>query len=259
MKTHLHFYCLSSTNTYLKDLVSKHPAHQLQEFLPPFFAVTADMQEEGRGRQNKKWESEPGKNLLVSLLLYPDMPPSKQFAVCQYVSIAIADLLTNTFSIPDVYIKWPNDIYIGHKKIVGILIEHFIRGESINYSIAGIGMNINQTIFPTFLPNITSLSLETGQEYDPIACMKELIKQMKQTEKLSESCLKTRYEDYLYKKGEFSDFIVPAVSNNPVSLNITGVSETGLLQLLDENNILHCYAFNEIIYCPAIGNLNSEK
>jgi BirA family biotin operon repressor/biotin-[acetyl-CoA-carboxylase] ligase len=247
MDTHIHFQRLSSTNAYLKDLVKKY-AEKLQNFLPPYFAVTADEQDAGRGQQEKKWESEAGKNLLLSLLLYSNILPVKQFIICQYISVATAEFIKETFPISNVYIKWSNDIYIGDKKVAGILIEHFIRGESINYTIAGIGMNINQTVFQSYLPNATSLCLETGQEYDPIACMKSIIEKIKETEKLPTTELKARYSDYLYKKDVFADFIVPKISKDPISLKIKGVNELGLLELLDKNNHLHCCAFNEIVY-----------
>ena len=248
MENHLHFQRLDSTSNYLKDLAGKYPAGELQNVLPQYFAVTSDEQESGRGQQGKKWESESGKNLLASFLLYPSVKPTKQFTVCQYVSMGIAEFIKETFDIPNVHIKWSNDIYIGYKKAAGILIEHFICGESINYTIAGIGMNINQTVFPSYLPNPTSICLETGQEYDPIICMKNLIEKIKQTEKLPDAELKARYTAYLYKKDVFSDFIVPKISNTPLSLKIKGVNESGLLELLDKNNTLHRYAFNEITY-----------
>jgi len=162
MKTHLHFQRLSSTNTYLIDLVSKQTAF----FFPPYFAISTDKQDAGRGQQGKKWESEPKKNLLTSLLLYPNIPAKKQFIICQYISVAIANFIKDLCTISNVYIKWPNDIYIGDKKIAGILIEHFIRGEFINYTIAGIGLNVNQRIFPSSLPNATSLYIETKQKYN---------------------------------------------------------------------------------------------
>lgn len=248
MEIHLHFQRLGSTSNYLKDLVEKYPAEGLQNILPQYFAVTACEQEAGRGQQGKKWESEAEKNLLASFLLYPSVHPTKQFTVCQYISVGIAEFIKEIFAIQNVYIKWSNDIYVGDKKVAGILIEHFIRGESINYTIAGIGMNINQTVFPPHLPNPTSLCLETGQEYDPIFCMKNLIEKIKQTEKLPDADLKARYTAYLYKKDVFSNFLVPKISDTPLSLKIIGVNELGLLDLLDKNNTPHRYAFNEIVY-----------
>jgi BirA family biotin operon repressor/biotin-[acetyl-CoA-carboxylase] ligase len=236
----------------MRELVGKYPANQIRDLFPSFFAVTADEQEDGHGRQGKKWESETGKNLLLSLLLYPKVSPSKQFNICQYVSIAVSEHIRDTFSIPNVYIKWPNDIYIRNKKIAGILIEHFICGESINYSIVGIGMNINQKIFPSTLSQTTSLCLETGKEQDIMICMENIIERIKQMEELSDTVLKTRYEQRLYRKGEFAHFVLPAVSDTPILLQITGVDGTGRLQLIDKNNTRYSCAFNEIIYCPSV-------
>jgi BirA family biotin operon repressor/biotin-[acetyl-CoA-carboxylase] ligase len=250
MKTHLHLQCTSSTNTYLKELVEKYSADILPRFYPPFFAVTADQQEEGHGREGKKWESEAGKNLLLSLLLYPRIHPSNQFYVCQYVSMGILVLLRDWFAIPNVCIKWPNDIYAGDKKIAGILIEHFIQGETLNYSIVGIGLNINQRFFPDTLPNPTSLFLETGQEYDISICRKKLVRRIRSMGKILPDIQKRCYEKSLYRLGEFSNYILPALSNTPMSLKITGVSEKGLLQLSDKNNTQYSCAFNEIVYCP---------
>jgi BirA family biotin operon repressor/biotin-[acetyl-CoA-carboxylase] ligase len=232
----------------MKELVKPYPVDQLPLYFPPFFAVTADKQEQGHGRQGKQWESETGKNLLLSLLLYPNLPPVKQFNICQYVSMAIIDLLKDIFSISNACIKWPNDIYVGDKKIAGILIEHFIQGETINYTVVGIGMNINQALFSSS-SNITSLCLETGQEHDVMDCMENLITKMRQRENLPDPVLKTMYEQCLYRKGVFSDFILPAISTTPVSLQITGVTETGLLLLSDKNNVPYSCAFDEIVYC----------
>jgi BirA family biotin operon repressor/biotin-[acetyl-CoA-carboxylase] ligase len=233
----------------MRELIGQYTADQIRELFPPFFAITANEQENGHGRQGKKWESETGKNLLLSLLLYPNIHPSKQFNICQYVSLAAADVIRDTFSVPDVYIKWPNDIYIRDKKIAGVLIEHFIQGESINYSIVGIGININQRNFPAPLSHTTSLCIETGKEHDIKTCMENLIEKMKQTEKLSDTVLKMHYEHCLYKKGKFANFILPAISTTPMLLKITGVDEIGRLQLVDKNNIPYSCAFNDIVYC----------
>jgi BirA family biotin operon repressor/biotin-[acetyl-CoA-carboxylase] ligase len=233
----------------MKELIEKHPADEVRKTFPPFFAVTADRQTAGRGRQGKRWESARGENLLLSLLLYPDIHPSKQFIICEYISIAALEVLRDAFSLIDVSVKWPNDIYVKHKKIAGILIEHFITGDAINYSIVGIGLNINQKAFPPSLSCTTSLSLETQRKYDVSTCMEILIEKVKQTVRLSDSLLKIRYEDSLYLKGEFAYFILPAVSGAPTLLKITGVDQTGRLQLVNKNDVPSSCAFNEIIYC----------
>jgi BirA family biotin operon repressor/biotin-[acetyl-CoA-carboxylase] ligase len=233
----------------MKDLVGKYSVEELQHLFPPFFAITADQQEQGRGRQEKKWESETGKNLLISLLLYPRIGPSLQFDICRYVSVAVAGLISELCPASVVRIKWPNDVYIGNKKTAGILIEHFIQGENINYSIAGIGINLNQTVFSLSLPNPTSVLSETGKEQDPMLCMQNMINKMKDIEKQSPDKWRIAYDEYLYQKGVFARFIIPKVSADPLLLKITGVDQTGLLQLTDTNDRLFSCAFNEIIYC----------
>jgi hypothetical protein len=96
---------------------------------------------------------------------------------------------------------------------------------------------------------VTSICRETGQEHDVFTSMDNLVAEMKKTEKLPEKILKESYENCLYGKGEFTDFILPAISEMPISLKITGVSETGCLQLIDKNHSNYSCAFNELLYC----------
>ena len=246
MQNHLHIPCLSSTNIYLKEMAEE--SLQKQKALSPYFALTADRQEQGRGRQGKVWESEAGKNLLLSVLLYPNIHPSQQFDICRRVSLSIVYFLEETFKLRNIYIKWPNDIYIGDKKITGILIEHFLQGEQFKYTIAGIGLNINQDKFSSALPNATSVYLETGKQENVLSAAEGIIEKMRQTECLSSSDLIERYNNYLYKRNEFSDFIIPKISENPLSLMITETDQTGLLHLVDKDGQLYCCAFNELVY-----------
>ena len=248
MKNHIHIHCVSSTNIYLNELVENCPLEQRRELFPPYFALTVNSQQQGRGRQGKSWESETGKNLLLSVLLYPQVHPSLQFYVCRQVSIAVAEFVKETFSIENVYIKWPNDIYIKNKKLVGILIEHFLREDCINYSIAGIGININQTSFSDALPNPTSICLETGKICCVEDCCEKIIEKMKQIEMRPAEILEEQYIDYLYRYNVFYDYILPKISDKPLLLKIIGVDKMGLLQLKDKNNRLYPCAFNEVIY-----------
>ncbi len=249
MKNHIHLDCVSSTSTYLKEIVAKCPIEQRQELFPPYFVVSASRQEQGRGRQQKTWESEPDKNLLFSVLLYPQIQPSRQFHVCRQVSVAVAEFVKETFSIKNVYIKWPNDIYINDKKLVGILIEHFLNQEIINYSIVGIGININQTSFSAILPNPTSICLETGKTYSVEFCLEKVMDKIKQMIECPVGLLEKQYINYLYKYDVFSNYIIPKTSQEPLLLKITGVDEMGLLQLEDKDNRLYSCAFNEVVYC----------
>lgn len=116
------------------------------------------------------WESEANKNLLCSILL----PPRKNlFELNVAVSVAVRRLLGEDFTI-----KWPNDIYWQDKKVAGILIENAIIGNEIKYSIAGIGLNVNQTKWKTNAPNPVSLKQITGKEYDLDVLMQQLYTEM---------------------------------------------------------------------------------
>jgi len=243
MQNHLHFDCLNSTNVYLKQLidVSSQP-------LASFFTITADRQEQGRGRQSKTWESEDSKNLLMSVLLYPDYPPDKQFYICRFVSLSLVDFLTKQANIQNVYIKYPNDIYVKNKKIAGILIEHSLQGNKINYSIAGIGLNVNQAVFSENVPNPTSIFLETQREVPPLFCMEEIVKKLQVFSLYNATVLENKYMQFLYKKSEYAVFLIPKISDYPIEAKINGVSENGLLLLSDKENKSFACALNEIIY-----------
>lgn len=119
----------------------------------------ADFQTAGRGQRGNKWESAESENLTFTILLRPEfLHPSLQFRISQICSIGVCRYLVAK-GLP-AKIKWPNDIYIGNKKICGMLIEHSIRGDKLAVSIAGIGLNLNQTKFASDAPNPTSLLLE---------------------------------------------------------------------------------------------------
>jgi len=253
MQNHLHFDSIDSTNAYLKRL-----AETSAKPLTAFFTITAGKQEHGRGRQQKSWESEEGKNLLMSVLLYPAYSPQKQFYVCRIVSLAVAEfLVTSIFSravsgaeLPpkNVFIKYPNDIYIGNKKAAGILLEHSLREDKINYTIAGIGLNVNQAVFPETLPNPTSIFLETNKEISPFFCMEEIVKNIKEISTYPPAVLEQQYEQFLYKKNEFSLFLIPQKSTLPIEAKIVGVTANGLLHLTDRDNNSFFCGLNEIGY-----------
>ena len=130
----------------------------------------AEFQSAGRGQKGNKWSSKRGENLTFSILLKPSfLPASEQYIISMVATLGItAYLKDKIMSMRDeiankeIKIKWPNDIYIGDKKICGMLIENSLSANEIGCSIVGIGLNINQREFPEELLNPTSLSLETG-------------------------------------------------------------------------------------------------
>lgn len=85
------------------------------------------------------------------------MPARDQFYISEAVALGITDILRPLLPDNAVAIKWPNDIYVDDCKICGILIENSLIGSSVGYSIAGIGLNVNQQSFYSDAPNPVSL------------------------------------------------------------------------------------------------------
>jgi BirA family biotin operon repressor/biotin-[acetyl-CoA-carboxylase] ligase len=142
---------VDSTNTFLKNIPSN------SKPLPEGTVIMAESQYAGRGQQQNKWNSEPGKNLTFSLLLYPAfLPVANQFNLTRVVSLGVYDALKPLLG-DALKIKWPNDIYYGDKKLGGMLIENSIQGSQLKQSIIGIGLNVNQQDFPDWVPNPTSI------------------------------------------------------------------------------------------------------
>ena len=127
--------------------------------------VAAEMQSAGRGQGEHTWHSAPGQNLTFSILLrHRCLKGSDALAVTSIMALGIRDYLLTKGIEP--WIKWPNDIWVGKKKICGILVENTIHAGMIDFSIVGVGLDLNQTDWPAELPNPVSLKELTGQEYD---------------------------------------------------------------------------------------------
>ena len=147
-----------STNSYLKSVEAK-------SALEDFTVVIAKNQTLGRGQQQTVWESEGGKNLTFSVLKNKiQVPSTEAFLLSICVSVGIVNALEQ-LGIPDLKVKWPNDILSGNFKIGGILIENMILGSKIRASVIGIGLNVNQDIFKS-APHAASLKNVTGHAFD---------------------------------------------------------------------------------------------
>lgn len=147
-----------STNAELKRL-------QIENPLSEYSMVMTEYQTAGRGQAGNSWYSGKGNNILLSFLLYPHGVKAKdQFIISQIVSLAIKRVLDDY--ITNVTIKWPNDIYWNDKKIAGILIENSLIGQHIDYTIVGIGLNVNEKEFPSGLPNPVSLREIKGEVFE---------------------------------------------------------------------------------------------
>jgi BirA family transcriptional regulator, biotin operon repressor / biotin---[acetyl-CoA-carboxylase] ligase len=230
---------LPSTNTYLGQLLQ-------DKNLPEGTIVYTNYQSAGRGQSGNRWESEDGKNLLFSILIFPSMiNPVNQFIISMAISLGICDFLER--QIPGGTIKWPNDIYVNNDKIAGILIENSILGEHIEYSIAGIGLNINQVKFLSDAPNPVSLKLLTGANFDLKTCLSQLVSDLDKRYKqvISESFDQVRndYFSKLYRVNKWSDF---RDQDGVFSGRILSVTEIGKLQIEKKSGLRVEYSFKEI-------------
>ncbi len=159
--------CINSTNNYAMARVHA----RLTTHGTIYFALD---QTEGKGQRGKQWKSEPGLNIMMSLVLEPhELRPSQTFLLNAAVSLACLDFFASYAGEPT-SIKWPNDIYWDDRKAGGILIENLIHGPEWLYAVVGIGININQIHFPDPVPNAISLKQITGKDYDLNVLVAEL-------------------------------------------------------------------------------------
>ena len=159
---------VDSTNSFLKTLLSN------SKPVPEGTVIMAESQYAGRGQQQNKWHSEPGKNLTFSILLTPSfLPVSQQFDLTRVVSLGVYEALHPILG-DELKIKWPNDIYFADRKLGGILIETHLQGTRIKDAIIGIGLNINQEHFEAGAGNAISVKQILHKDYDLRTLLSEI-------------------------------------------------------------------------------------
>ena len=234
----IHLSHVDSTNNFAATLIS-------DQLCQNGTAILADSQSFGKGQRGNVWYSDPGKNLLVSFILKPDkLSVSKQHELTWITSICIVKTL-GIFNIES-QIKWPNDLFVGDKKIAGVLIENQLTGGYISNSIIGIGLNVNQVYFGEI--DATSIQIELNKEISIEILFNELCNQMNslfgEIQK-RETYLKSEYESLLYRRNELFFY---EDENGKFEGKITGVNENGFLQI-EVGKELREYGIKEIRYC----------
>ena len=205
--------------------------------------VVADYQTAGRGCGTNKWESERGKNLLFSMLIHPtEIPVNKQFVVSMAVANSIAAVVAKYVEKRTVSVKWPNDIYVGDKKICGILIENRLQGGVIKDSIIGVGLNVNQLCFVSDAPNPVSMANITGRQFDREQLLQELLEAFQQ-EWADLEGVRERYLQQLYRRKGFFRY---RDAYGECTAEIVTVEADGHLVLQDVDGRTNRYAFKEI-------------
>jgi BirA family transcriptional regulator, biotin operon repressor / biotin---[acetyl-CoA-carboxylase] ligase len=235
----LFFKDLPSTNAHASLLLKTNS-------LPEGTIIHSNYQSAGKGYAGNEWESEDGKNLLLSIVLYPSfVKPSDQFCISMAVSLGICDFIRRF--IPDCSIKWPNDIYIKNDKIAGVLLENTIIADHIEYSIAGIGININQEKFISPAPNPVSLRQITSKTYDLQACLIDLTKDLdiryKQLIGGNAESVRKEYISKLYRLNEWSQF---KDIDGQFTGRIKSIGDYGTLMIENQDMDIRGYAFKEV-------------
>lgn len=219
-----------STNSFLKEWA-------IRNTLEDFTVVVTKNQTKGRGQRDGSWQTIPGKNLTFSVLKQlGDFEMDRHFELNMSVSLAVHDTL-NSYQIPRIKVKWPNDIMSGSFKICGILIENIIAGADVRQAVIGIGLNVNQTDF-SGLPHASSLRLQTGRNFDLEEILQLLIQNLqKRMLHLVKEDAQALFEDYqskMFRNGLASTF---QSSDGAIFGGvIKGVSQAGklLVRLEDE-------------------------
>lgn len=231
---------IDSTNDFLKNL-------SRTESLENFTTVVAQSQTKGKGQMGSAWNSECGKNLIMSVLLKDLLSSIDEiFHLNVAVSLAVIQVLGD-LNIPNISIKWPNDIMSDNKKIAGILIENSFKSDNKIESIIGIGLNVNQKDFYN-LPKASSLSLVTNSDFDLNMILEKVIFQIKRNCVLisskQTSILWKSYHSNLFKKG-FPMAFEDEIGNQFMGI-IQEVSSDGNLQLLHEDDSIKQYGVKQI-------------
>ncbi len=230
---------IDSTNEFLKGLSSK-------QAIENFTVVTAENQTNGKGQMGAVWNSEPSKNLIMSVFVDNFFTNNNQvFDINIVVTLAIIQAL-EIFKIPELSIKWPNDILSYNKKIGGILIENSFKSNGTINSIIGLGLNINQMDFEN-LPKASSMAVICKTTFDNQEILFMIVEKIEQNSSLwsqNSEAMRTSFTNRLFKKGipmPFSD------QNNQKFMGIIqGVSAIGKLEVLLEDNSVSEYEIKEI-------------
>ncbi len=228
-----------STNSLLAELIKS-------DSVGDGYYVYTHEQTAGRGQQGNVWMSEPGRNLLMSMLYVPEgLPIARQFVISQMIAVAIKRVLDKY--VTGISVKWPNDIYWRDRKIAGILIENALVGPYVKHSIVGVGLNVNQVSFCDSLPNPVSLRSITGLAFDLEKIRKEILDMFEVLKHCcsNESNLRVEYFDAMYRKEGFHPY---SENGERFMAQIVDVELDGRLVLRKEDGTLCYYYFKEVAF-----------
>ena len=231
----IHLTNITSTNDYLLSLKSQED-----------IVAVSDYQTRGKGMGTNRWESEPGKNLLFSILIHPTwIPVNQQYLLSMAEAVALCDTLREVTD--DITIKWPNDIYWKDKKISGTRIDVNLSGGILADMVIGTGINVNQTEFLSDAPNPVSLKHITGREHDREALLNDILKRFQPLQQMlkdggTEEIVRL-YHERLYRKEGMHGY---KDANGTFMAAIDYVEPSGILHLTLEDGTKREYMFKEV-------------
>lgn len=240
----IHLVSIDSTNRYVRD-----EANLLWEKSNgmDYVVVAAEHQTAGRGQRGNCWNSNAGENLLFSILLRPGkkLEVCNQFLLSQTVAVALHESM-RCFGI-DSRLKWPNDIYVGNRKLAGVLVELDYSGVFVEQAIIGIGINVNQELFPDMDRIPVSMKMLQGRDFVVENVLSTILEQFERY--YAELCcgnsgfLSSEYIRLLLGVNEKRTFIDATGTFSGV---IEGVERDGHLLVRHDSGELLCYSFKEI-------------
>jgi len=218
---------VDSTNNYAANLLKL-------SSVPEGTVITALEQTEGRGQRGAKWISAKDENLLCSVILYPvSIKPENQFLISQTIALAVREFVEEAVE-RDAYIKWPNDIIVGDRKVAGILIETNWSENKAQSCIVGIGINVNQKKMNA--PNAQALSEIVGHFFALETCLQNLLKKVERyyLKLLKQDAVAIRklYQSYLYRLHQNAKYVY---QGETIEAMILGVELSGKLRLKNAN------------------------
>lgn len=233
---------VDSTNRYVRD-----EADNLWVNGKDIVAVTAAYQTSGRGQRSNVWQSRSGENLLMSILLRPGcaLEVTNQFMLSQAVALSIHAAM-KCYGI-ETRLKWPNDIYVGGRKLAGILVELDYSGVFVEQAIVGIGLNVNQTEFPPMDRVPVSMKMLLGKDVPVEGVLCDVLclfnRYYGEVRWGCKESIVAEYRELLLGIGEQREYVDAEGTFTAV---MEGVEPTGHLLLRRSDGTLSRYAFKEV-------------
>ena len=236
----LHLEKVVSTNTYLQEISEPERARCV---------VYADEQTAGKGMGTNVWESEPGLNLTFSMGMDMSfLKAADQFLLSQAVPLGLLDVLDAWLPSDELFVKWPNDLYFGNRKLCGILINSTIHGMDMGVSVVGVGLNVNQMCFQDWPTHPISMKMVLKEEVALEPLLKQLVaavdrraQQLRSPE--GREKVKNEYLLRMYRYHQWGGF---ETRNGFAKLYVDGIDEFGRLVVSDECGTTQVFDIKEI-------------